>query len=183
MVYRETIQYKDLDGNTVEDLFEFALNSAEVAEMEVSMKGGLKNYLEKIIRENDRGEIVKAFKDILRGSIGRRSDNGKMFLKTEEVRNAFMYSGAYEVMFFRMLSDADYASNFVNQAFPHDLAEKMNAGKPVAVNLPTTPVPVTPSFEQAAARLASTTPDFSTMTPKDFAEWQQRVRGQNPLGI
>lgn len=182
MVYRETIQYKDLDGNTVEDLFEFALNSAEIAEMEVSMKGGLKNYLEKIIRENDRGEIVKAFKDILRGSIGRRSDNGKMFLKTDEVRNAFMYSGAYEVMFFRMLSDADYASNFVNQAFPHDLAEKMNAGKPVAVNLPTTPPP-TPDLSSAAGRMAAVAaaPDFSRMTPHDFQEWQRRQN--NPLGI
>lgn len=168
MVYRETIQYRDLDGNKVEDLFEFSLNSAEIAEMEVSIKGGLKNHLEKVVREDDRGEIVKAFKDILRGAIGRRSDNGKMFLKTEEVRNAFMYSGAYEVMFFRMLSDAEYASNFINETFPHDLVEKMNAGKPVTVNLPAAPVP--------APKLPTTDKDF-----QDFVAWRQQ--NSTPLGI
>lgn len=182
MIYRETIQYRDLDGNKVEDLFEFSLNSAEVAEMEVSIKGGLKNYLEKVIREDNQAEILKAFKDILTKSIGRRSDNGKMFLKTEDIRNEFLYSGAYEVMFFRMISDANYAANFVNEAFPHDLVEKMNAGKPVSVNLPSTPVP-TPDLSSAAGRMAAVAaaPDFSRMTPHDFAEWQRRQN--SPLGL
>lgn len=174
MAMHERIKFKDLDGNEVEEDFYFNLNAAELAEMEVEVKGGYKEHLEKILKEDDRNEIVKAFKKILLSSVGRRSEDGRRFLKTQDIVNDFQFSGAYEIMFFKLLGDAEYAVSFVKSVFPKDLAEKLALGnKPVAVDLPTTPPPV-PNF-------ASSTPDFGKMSQQDFLDWQRRQ--QNPLGL
>lgn len=112
------IKYVDYKGNEREEDFYFNLSKAEIAEMELSHKGGLSEKIKRIIDEKDNTEIVKLFKDLIIKSYGVVSDDGKRFIKNEQVREEFVQSEAYSELFMELASDADAASNFVNGIIP-----------------------------------------------------------------
>lgn len=168
---RERIKFPDLNGKEVEEDFDFNITAAEVALMDVKYKGGLKEYFDKVLQANDRAAIVDLFNEILLMSVGRRSEDNRRFLKTDEIRNDFRFSGAYEHMFFKLMSDDAYAVHFVNNVFPKDAVEKMNSGMPISVNLPTTPVAVP-------------TPNLSADPQKDFQDYLAwKKQNEHPLGL
>lgn len=172
MLQRE-IKFEDFDGNQVTETFYFNLSKAELVKMQVVVKGGMKTYLETIIEKEDEGAIVEAFDKILLASVGKKVD-GK-FIKTQEVIDNFRFSGAYEVIFLQLLTDAKFSSEFVENVLPKGLIDQVHAQQTsTSVDLPQPPVSLTPN-------LNAPTPDFSKMTPTDFADWQHRQT--SPLGI
>lgn len=124
---KKTIKYPDLDGNEVVEDFYFNLNKAEIAEMELSQKGGLAAYLQKIVASEDGGEIIATFKEIIMKSVGRRAEDGRRFVKSDEITNEFMQTEAYSQMFMELVTDADAALDFVKGILPRDLAEEVGA--------------------------------------------------------
>ena len=61
----ERVKYKDFDGNEREENFYFNFTEAELTEMELSTKGGLKNEIQRIMDSQDQSEIIKIFKNLL----------------------------------------------------------------------------------------------------------------------
>jgi len=111
---KKTIKYVDYDGNEREEDFYFHFSEAELAEMEKSVKGGMKQKLETIIKTKDEPEIIKQFKDIILKSYGEKSADGRQFIKNEELSKAFSYTPAYSKLFMELATDAEAASVFVN---------------------------------------------------------------------
>lgn len=132
---KKTITYKDLDGNTVTEDFYFNLSKAEIAEMELSMDGGMSAHLQRIVEEKNGAHIIETFKDIIRRSYGRRSEDGKSFLKKPEYFEAFVTTDAYSELFMEIVTDADAAAKFVVGIVPADLSESMDKGKPLIPEL------------------------------------------------
>lgn len=127
---KQTITFPDLDGKSVTEDFYFHLSKSELAELAVSVEGGLKSYLESIIASNDGGLIIAAFKDIIAKSVGRRSSDNRRFEKSPEITNAFMQSAAYDEFFFSLIQDANAAANFVSGLVPDDVARSITATEP-----------------------------------------------------
>lgn len=115
---KETIKYIDYDGNEREEDFYFNLSKGELAEMELSLNGGLEGMINRIIQERDNKKIVATFKDLILRSYGVKSDDGKRFIKSPEATEAFTQTEAYSDLFVRLASDADYAAKFVNGILP-----------------------------------------------------------------
>jgi len=46
---------------------------------------------------------------------GEKSDDGRRFMKSEEISRGFMETPAYEVLFEKLVTDAGAASEFVNR--------------------------------------------------------------------
>jgi len=120
---KKTITYEDLDGKTVTEDFYFNLNKPEIAEMELSMPGGWSAWLENIIESEDGAEIIKSFKWVITESVGRRSEDGRRFVKSQEIVDDFMQTAAYEQLFMEMVTDANAAANFVVGIMPKDLQQ------------------------------------------------------------
>lgn len=133
---KQTIEYEDFDGNLRTDVYYFHMSTAELAEMNLSIDGGMEKYLTDIIKNNERGKVVQAFKDILVKSVGERSEDGRRFVKTEDIRDAFVFSNAYDYMFIKLLSDAEFAARFVNGVFPKELTKKLQTEMTDKVDLP-----------------------------------------------
>jgi hypothetical protein len=131
---KKTITYQDLDGNPVTEDFYFNLSKAEIAEMELSHKGGLEAYIQEIIQAEDGGAIISAFKEIIGSAIGRRSEDNRRFVKNQEIRDDFFQSDAWSTLFMDILSKGDEAASFVKSIVPKDLAE--NFDKLETVELP-----------------------------------------------
>lgn len=120
---KKVISYTDYDGNERKETFYFNLSKAEIAEMELSTSGGLAQMIQKIIDEKDHPKIVRIFKDLILKSYGEKSPDGKRFIKSEEISNAFAQTEAYSELFMELASNADAASAFINGIVPADVAE------------------------------------------------------------
>lgn len=133
---KKTITFKDLDDNLVTEDFYFNLSKAEVAEMELSREGGLSGFLEKIVEAGNGGEIITTFKSIIRSAVGKRSEDGRRFIKNDEVRDDFFQSDAYSELFMELCTDANAGAAFVRGIVPSDMAELAKLPKTEDVQLP-----------------------------------------------
>ena len=133
---KKTITFKDLDGNDVTEEFYFSLSKAELAEMELGKQGGMQQHLLKIINDSNGAEIIKAFKEIIYQSVGHRSEDGRRFIKSTEISDAFMQTDAYSVLFMELVTDAQAGATFVNAVMPSDLVEKAQLRSQTELQLP-----------------------------------------------
>lgn len=115
---KKTINYTDYDGNTRTEDFYFNLNKAEVAVMELSINGGLSQMLKKIVEEKDSKQMVEMFKDLILRAYGQKSDDGRRFVKNQELRDAFSQTEAYSDLFMELASNPEAAATFVNGIIP-----------------------------------------------------------------
>ena len=124
---KKTITYTDYDGNErTEDKY-FHMSKRELIKWETeSGSGGMDKLIEKIIAEEDRKKIVEMFDDLILRSYGEKSMDGRSFIKSEELKNTFANSAAYDQLFYELLSDTDKATEFVNGLIPQDLNRQSN---------------------------------------------------------
>ena len=115
---KKTMTYTDYNGVERTEDFYFNLTKAEVMEMEMSTSGGLSEMINKIVATQDAPAIIKIFKDIILKSYGEKSLDGKKFVKSEELSNAFSQTEAYSMLFMELATDAEAASNFINAIVP-----------------------------------------------------------------
>lgn len=124
---KKTINFVDYNDNERTEDFYFNLTKAEIAEMELSTVGGLTQMLRGMIAAQDMPAIVKFVKDLILKSYGKKSPDGKRFIKSQEISEEFMQTEAYSQLFMELSTDADKTAEFVNGILPADiraLAEK-----------------------------------------------------------
>lgn len=118
---KETIKYTDYNGNELVEDFYFNLSKSEIAEMELSYPNGLADHITKMTQSNNGAEIIKIFKELILSSYGRKSDDGKRFIKSDEEAKAFSQTEAYSELFMKLATNADAAAEFVNGIVPKQL--------------------------------------------------------------
>jgi hypothetical protein len=123
----KSITYTDYNGVQRTENFMFNLSKAELMEKEMATVGGLESVLQTIINSQDQEKITEAFKQIILRSYGRKSDDGRSFIKVldgKPLAEEFAQTEAYSELFMELASDADAAAAFVNGIIPHELAEE-----------------------------------------------------------
>lgn len=123
---KKTITYTDFDGNERKEDFYFNLTKAEITEMEMSIDGGFAAMLQKVVDAKDGRRIISLFKELVLKAYGVKSDDGKRFIKNDEVRDAFVQTQAYSDIFMSLATDADVASEFVKGIMPADIAAQIS---------------------------------------------------------
>lgn len=118
---KKTITYTDYNGVERTEDFYFNLTKAEIVEMQLTTIGGLDEMIQKIIDTKDQSAIITMFKDIVLRAYGVKSPDGKRFIKNDEVRDEFLQSEAYSIIFMELATDAEKAAAFVNGIVPADL--------------------------------------------------------------
>lgn len=121
---KKTITYEDFNGETVSEDFYFHLSKAELVEMEMSHEGGLAEALRRIVAAEDGKAIIKEFKEIILSSYGKKSLDGKRFIKNQTQREEFESSEAYSTLFMELVTNTDAATEFINGIVPAGLAEE-----------------------------------------------------------
>lgn len=124
---KKQITYTDYDGNERTESFWFALNQAELLEMNLEKNGGLSNMITRITETNDYAELSRIIKDLIRRSYGVKSDDGKRFVKSPAMTEEFMQTEAYSEMFTELVTDAGATSEFIQGIIPQKLAAQVVA--------------------------------------------------------
>ena len=124
-MFKKTVTYEDYKGNTRTEDFYFNLNKAELVELELSTKGGLTVTMDRIIAAQDNPTLFKIFKDLVSKSYGVLSDDGRKFVKNQEVLDDFMQTEAYSIIFSELATNAEAAAEFFNNVIPQNLAKEL----------------------------------------------------------
>lgn len=140
-VLKKAITYQNLDGEEVTEEFHFQLTKAEVAERALIEGSGYADRLKALSVETDGAKIIKHFKEILESAVGRRE--GQLFIKNDDVRNHFMFSGAYDVFFMDLLEEKDSGAEIIKAMLPKDAHEAIDA-ELAKRNATTTELPAAP---------------------------------------
>lgn len=119
---KKTITYADCNGVERTEDFYFNLNKAELMKMEMSIKGGMTEMINRIVAAQDAPAIIEVFEDLIKRSYGVKTPDGRGFVKKAEDLEAFMATEAYSILFMELATDADKAAEFVNGIVPADAA-------------------------------------------------------------
>lgn len=115
---KKTFTFTDFNGvERTEDHY-FHLSKAEAMEMEMSTTGGLTQMITNIVAAQDEPAIIKTFKEMILKSYGKKSADGRRFIKSPELSKEFSETEAYSQLFMELATDAKAAAAFVNGIVP-----------------------------------------------------------------
>jgi hypothetical protein len=126
-MYKKTITYPDYNGEEIKEDFYFNLTKAEILEMQLEKEGGLAEKIQAIVDSKNVPELIKIFKELILRSYGKKSDDGKRFIKSPELSREFTQTEAYSELFMELATDSDAASAFINGIIPANLAKELPA--------------------------------------------------------
>lgn len=128
---KKTIIYTDYNGVERTEDFYFNLSKNEVVKMQTSVKGGYDAQLKSIAADLNGAAIMEFFENLIKKAYGEKSEDGRRFMKSEAISQAFMETPAYDVLFEELVTNDKAGADFVNAIFPSELAEKatQNANK------------------------------------------------------
>lgn len=112
------ITYTDYNGDEHTEDFYFNLNKAEVMEMNLEHNGTYRQYLERIVEQRDGAKMAEIFRNIILKSYGEKTADGKRFVKSKELSEAFQQTEAYSELYMQLLTDETAAPKFIEGLMP-----------------------------------------------------------------
>jgi len=118
----KTITYVDFDGNEQSDKVYFNLSRVEL----MRFTGEL-SKLERIINsdgvsEDNVRDLFGIFENVILTAYGKKSPDGKRFIKDEKSREEFEQSAAYAALIESMAMDTAYAQEFIGSLMGSNVA-------------------------------------------------------------
>lgn len=127
----QTITYTDVNGLSRTETFWFNLSRAELIELDAEV-GGLEERIHKLSETSDQAGIIKFFKTLILRSYGVKSDDGRRFIKSEDLSNGFYQTDAYSELLWNLLGDTNKAVEFFNGIVPRT-ATPTGSAAPISV--------------------------------------------------
>src|SRR5580765_4280790 len=124
MLKRE-IEFEDFNGVKTTEVFYFNISKPELIEMEVEYDQGFGQFLQDIVEAKNNKELIKHFKAIVLKAYGQKSEDGKRFIKSDQLREEFSQTAAYEALFMELATDDNAASNFLMAVLPKDMVAQI----------------------------------------------------------
>lgn len=123
MIRRE-ITYKDFNGTKKKAVLYFHVTKTELTSMVAS---GIADpdAIRDVIDSKDKKRMYEMMNNFVLGSYGIKSEDGEQFVKSKEVREAFLYSAAYDAFMTDLMSSDKKASDFVRGVFPVEVMEEI----------------------------------------------------------
>jgi hypothetical protein len=122
---KRVIKYEDFEGNDTSDIYYFHLSKPELLELEVEHTQGFAKILQNIIEAKDDKELIARFKQIILMSYGVKSEDGKRFIKNDQLREEFSQTAAYSALFMELATDDQAAVDFLTGVLPRDLGPEI----------------------------------------------------------
>lgn len=117
-MFTDKITYEDYNGNTVTEEVFFNISKMEMLTLDAEHGGAYGEYLQKIAETEDMKALLDAFKQIVKIAYGVKSEDGKKFVKSEEVFKDFEDSPLYDEFMMKLMMEEEYAMKFILGAMP-----------------------------------------------------------------
>ena len=121
MLKRE-ITYEDFNGNKSTETFYFNLSKTEMAGWDLE---GMAASIQRMAEAQDTASLVVEIQKIVLGSYGEKSEDGKRFIKSDELKTAFSQTAAYDALFMELAQDEQKLLAFFAGVFPKEFAAQL----------------------------------------------------------
>lgn len=118
MAVVKTITFKDYNDQEVTEDFYFSLTQADMIELEVSHPEGWMENFQKIISEGKTAEAIAAIKEFVLMTYGKKSEDGRGFIKNQKLREEFQATRAFSQLFVELLTEEDATLAFLKGVVP-----------------------------------------------------------------
>ena len=122
---KKTVTYTDYNGEQRTETFYFHYTEAEILDMEMSEEGSFADRIQRIIDAKDKTALMKLIKKFVIDAYGVKSEDGKRFMKNDELKTAFLECPAYSDIFMEMVTNDEIAAEFVNGVIPSTMKERV----------------------------------------------------------
>lgn len=115
---KQEMKFKDFNGVERKEDFWFHLSQAEIMDFNLTTPGGLEAMIQNIVDAQDIPSLIAMFKKIILMSVGKKSADGRNFIKNQEIIDDFTSTNAYSDLYMSLITDADKAVKFINGILP-----------------------------------------------------------------
>ena len=119
-MFERTFTYEGFDGKEYKDTWGFYLSKADLLEIQLGTFVGLDQLIKRLIDTQNGKEIMAIIKEIILKSVGRPSQDGKRFIRNQEIRDEFEQTEAYSQLFEELVMDGEKAMDFIISAVPRE---------------------------------------------------------------
>lgn len=128
----KTVTYEDFDGNTRTEELYFHMSKIELTNKVIGEYGMFDEAIEKMIKIKDITKLMLIVQDIIKSSYGKKSDDGKRFMKEDPVTGRPLYvefveSPAYEAVYMDLASDVNKIMEFIRGIMPKDVQKQYDS--------------------------------------------------------
>lgn len=134
---KRTIKYEDFDGKEQEEMFYFNISKPELIALEVDHPKGFGAWMEEVMKAKDNKTLMEQFKRIVLLAYGEKSDDGRNFVKNDELKAKFESSAAYISLFTELAMDDNAAAEFLLGVLPRDMTEESRKKMETSTAAPT----------------------------------------------
>ena len=188
------VKYEDFNGVQRNEEFYFNMSKSEMLRLQLrhsklvdekTVQGGFTEFLEAVRERGSGQEMGEVVEDLILSAYGKKSDDGRSFMKSPEDRQAFSQTAAYDSLFIQLLTDQKAMETFFAEAFNIDKYDQ-NSQPSDQPNRPYPTAPAQHALEDAAP--ASPPISMNNMqaepTQEQIAEYlrnQQKDVGPEPM--
>ena len=124
---KKTIEYEDWNGKTRTEDFYFNLTRPEIAELEYGLGPGksLTGSIQDLIDAKDFGAVLATTKELILKSYGVKSDDGRRFVKNQEIRDSFEQNPAYDILYMELATNAESLADFIAGLMPKSMLNSL----------------------------------------------------------
>lgn len=116
----KTFEYTDYNGNLQRETLYFNMSKAEIASMQVRMDGKFIDHLKSLVEGNKIEQLFEFFRDLVLDSYGEKSEDGKRFYKTPEMRKDFEVSIVFSELITELMQGKENVISFTRGILPPD---------------------------------------------------------------
>lgn len=139
-MFATKVKYEDFNGNQCEETLCFYLNEAEIPTIKMfSDVEGIEELRKRIVAgkptTDDVNVMMETIKELILKSYGEKSEDGKHFRKTAQIREDFEQSAAFPALFMEIYNDptGTKVNEFIQGVMPKSLMAKIDANELAAL--------------------------------------------------
>lgn len=121
---KKVFTFKDYNGLERTETHYFNLTKSELMKKEMSINGGLTEMIKRVSETLDAPVIMDIFEDLILSSYGKKSDDGRRFIKSKEISEEFKQTEAYDQLFMELITNSEAAAAFFKAIVPEDALEE-----------------------------------------------------------
>jgi hypothetical protein len=139
-MFKKTITYTDF--NDVEHTQDFYFHLTKMRLLELVGDGTLQDKIQQMVAAKDNVQILRKITEVVRLSIGVRTDDGAGFIQNDQVTEKLAASPAFDELLVELVSDPEKSAEFIKQLVPKDMQKQMAAELKVADPFKNPPNPI-----------------------------------------
>ena len=117
-MFKKDFTYTDFFGNDRNETCCFQLTQTELLEIEASVPGGLMAKAFNSIQDRNEPILMQIYKDLILKSYGEVSQDGRRFVKGDEISKAFSETPMYDMLFTWLIEDPEAIDTFMIGILP-----------------------------------------------------------------